>query len=243
MAELSGKTALITGGSRGLGKAIAGAFVREGARVVISARQVPRLESAADELSSFGERPIPIPLDVRDEASVLSVFRDVVARFGQLDILVNSAGISWLGLTVDSSTDDWDNLMAVNARGTFLCCREAVKQMLTQESRGQIINVVSFQGIDSRPRVGLYGATKHAVMGFTRSLAQEVQPEGIRVAALCPMPVDTEMRREQFPDKDLSSYMDPREIAEAALFMATRPFAAGIQEMVVGLNRRWGGIG
>jgi NAD(P)-dependent dehydrogenase (short-subunit alcohol dehydrogenase family) len=89
----------------------------------------------------------------------------------------------------------------------------------------------------------VYGASKHAVIGLTRSLAQEVQPHGIRVTALCPMPANTEMRQEQFPDKDLSSYLPPEEIAEAAVFMATRSFAAGIQELIVGLNRRWGGIG
>jgi len=143
---------------------------------------------------------------------------------------------------VEASVEDWDEVMNVNARGTFICCREAVKQMLKQEGRGQIINVVSFQGIDSRPRVGVYGASQHAVIGLARSLAQEVQPEGIRVSSLCPMPVDTEMRRELFPGKDLSTYLEPERIAEAALFMATRPFTAGIQELVVGLNRRWGGV-
>lgn len=243
MEALEGKVALITGGSRGLGKAIAKLFVHEGARVALAARRGALLRSAADEAAAEGERPITVICDVREESSVLAMFERVVDTFGRLDILINSAGAGWLGTTLEASVNDWDEVMNVNARGTFLCCREAVRQMLTQESRGQIINIISFQGIDSRPRVGVYGASKHAAIALTRSLAQEVQPDGIRVTALCPMPTDTEMRRELTPDRDLSSYLLPAEIAEAALFMATRPFSAGIQELIVGLNRRWGGIG
>ena len=239
--ELRGKVALVTGGSRGIGKAIAAAFLREGAAVAIAATQEAGLKAAADELESFGPRPLDVCGDVSVEADAGRMVRETVRRYGRLDILVTSAGISILGPIVDFRVQDWDRLMAVNARGTFLCCREAVRQMVSQPERGQIINVVSNQGIDSAPNVAAYGATKHAVMGFTRALNQEVQPLGIRVTALCPMPVDTTMRRDLFPDADGSRWLDPSEIGEAAVFMATRSFLGGIREMVVGLYQDLGG--
>jgi len=167
--------------------------------------------------------------------------RETVDRYGKLDILVHSAGISILGQVVDFSADDWDSLMAVNARGTFLCCREAARQMLKQKGNGQIINIVSNQGIASAATAACYGASKHAMIGLTRAFAKEVQPLGIRVSALCPMPSDTAMRRNQFPDRDPSSWLDPSEIAEAVLYMATRSFFGGIQEIIVGLDQKLGG--
>lgn len=242
MAEtLHNKVALVTGGSGGIGKAIACAFLREGASVAIAARREAGLEEAADELASLGSRPLTISGDVSVEADAARMVRETARRFGRLDILATSAGICILGPVRDFGVENWDRLMAVNARGTFLCCREAVRQMVLQPKRGQIINVVSNQGIDSAPNVAAYGATKHAVMGFTRALNQEVQPLGIRVTALCPMLVDTTMRRDLFPDADGSRWLDPQEIAEAAVFIATRPFLGGIREMVVGLYQDLGG--
>jgi len=242
MAEtLRGKVALVTGGSRGIGKAIAAAFLRERAKVAIAATREAALNEAADELALLGPRPLTISGDVSLEADAARIVCETVRGLGRLDILVTSAGICILGPIVDFRAQDWDRLMAVNARGTFLCCREAVRQMVLQPERGQIINVVSNQGIDSAPNVAAYGATKHAVMGFTRALNQEVQPLGIRVTALCPMPVDTKMRRDLFPDADGSCWLDPAEVGEAAVFMATRPFLGGIREMVVGLYQDLGG--
>jgi NAD(P)-dependent dehydrogenase (short-subunit alcohol dehydrogenase family) len=242
MAEaLRGKVALVTGGSRGIGKAIAVAFSREGALLAIAARTEGNLAKAAEELAAIGPRPLTIAGDVSVEADAARMVRETVGRYGRLDILVASAGICILGPVKEFRVADWDRLMATNARGTFLCCREAVRQMLAQEGTSQIINVVSNQGIDSVPNVAAYGATKHAVMGFTRSLNQEVQPLGIRVSALCPMLVDTKMRRDLFPDADGSRWLDPSEIGEAAVFMATRPFLGGMREMVVGLYQELGG--
>ena len=242
MAEaLSGKVALVTGGSRGIGKAIARAFLEEGALVAIAARTKESLADAADELAFLGPHLLTIAGDVSSEADVARMVHETGGPFGRLDILVTSAGICIVGPVKEFRVEDWDLLMAVNARGTFLTCREAVRQMLTQEGTSQIINVVSNQGIDSAPNVAAYGATKHAVMGFTRSLNQEVQPLGIRVSALCPMLVDTKMRRDLFPGADGSRWLDPKEIGEAAVFMATRPFLGGMREMVVGLFQDLGG--
>ena len=134
---------------------------------------------------------------------------ETVARFGRLDLLVNSAGICILGPVVDFRVEDWDALMVINLRGTFLCCRAAVRQMLSQGGHAQIINVVSNEGFDAHPTVAAYDASKHALIGFTRALRQEVQPRGIRVSALCPMSVDTGMRREVFPNAADSRWLDP----------------------------------
>lgn len=236
--SLEGKAALVTGGSRGIGKAIAEAFIREDAVVAIAAETQKTLDEAAAELGRSGSQPLTVQADVSVEEDVIRMMKKVVSEFGRLDILVNSAGISILGPVLDFTVEDWDRQMAVNARGTFLCCREAVRQMLTQDGNSQIINIVSNQGVTSVANVASYGASKHGVMGFTRSLNLEVQPKGIRVSALCPMPVLTKMREECLPDRDWSLCLDPSEIAEAAVYMATRNFLGGIREVIVGLDMK-----
>jgi 3-oxoacyl-[acyl-carrier protein] reductase len=240
--QLANKVVLITGGSGDIGKAIGTAFLNEGAKVTLAARTEEKLLKAAREMQSNDFKPQIICGDISNESNVNRIFKETVKHWGCIDILVNAAGFCVLGPVEEATLEDWDRTMDVNAKGIFLCCREAVRQMLTQQGKGQIINIVSYQGIDSRPNVGIYGASKHAVMGLTRSLIQEVQPSGIRVSALCPMPVRTKMRQDLFPEKDLSTYLDPSEIAEAAVYIATRSFLGGIRELIVGLDRKLGGL-
>jgi len=236
------KVALITGCSGDIGKAIAAALAKEGAKIVLVARTEEKLKIVAQEIQGIDSKPQIICADIVKEKDVKRIFKEIVKNYGQIDILVNAAGFCTLGPIVEATVEDWNRTMDVNAKGVFLTCREAVKKMLTQSDGGQIINIVSYQGIDSRPNVGLYGASKHAVMGLTRSLIQEVQSSGIRVSALCPMPVRTKLRKDLFPGKDLSTYLDPKEIAEAVVYMLTRSFLGGIREMVVGLDRKLGGL-
>ena len=238
-AKLTEKVALITGGSSGIGKATAELFVREGALVVINGRFKEALESAADDVARVGKRPLTVPGDVSKKDNVKAMFKKVIRAFGKLDILVNSAGVCRLGPLDAFDVSDWDEQMATNVRGTFLCCQEAARQMIAQKERGQIINIASYMGIIGYPTVSSYCASKHAVMGFTKAIAKELRIKGIRVSAICPRQVDTKMRRDLFPESDSSSWLSPVEIAEQILFVVTRPFMAGIPELVIGLPQTY----
>jgi 3-oxoacyl-[acyl-carrier protein] reductase len=147
--------------------------------------------------------------------------RAVVDRFGRLDIVVNNAGVGVYGPLADFSTADWDRVMAVNARGPFLVCRESIPY-LRQQVPSYIVNVSSVVGVKGYANQAAYSASKHAVMGMTKALAREVQADGIRVHAICPGGVDTDMAGSARPDLDRSILIAPDEVAEVVLFLVTR---------------------
>jgi NAD(P)-dependent dehydrogenase (short-subunit alcohol dehydrogenase family) len=149
-----------------------------------------------------------------------------------LDILVNNAATGVFGPLVEVITEQWDQTMAVNARGPFLMCREAIPH-LKQQERSFIINISSAVGVKGYPNQALYTASKHALMGMTKALAKEVHQDGIRVHAVCPGGVDTQMIRNARPDLDQSVLMQPQEIADIVLFLVTRQGNAVIDEIQV----------
>jgi len=191
-ATLSGRGAVVTGGGRGIGAAVARALSAEGARVVVSARTKKEIESVASELRGRGAEAWALPCDVTDEASVTRLGKDARHALGQVDILINNAGDSASAPLRRITLPDWERMLAVNATGTFLCTRELAPEM-AERGWGRIVNVASIVGLQGAKYVAHYSAAKHAVLGFTRSVALEFEGTGLTVNAVCPGYVDTPM--------------------------------------------------
>jgi NAD(P)-dependent dehydrogenase (short-subunit alcohol dehydrogenase family) len=191
--RLKGRIALITGAASGLGKAIAIAFAREGADVIVADKTAE--VHAAEVLSGIrahGREALFVHSDVSEEASVRSMAGAALTRFGRVDILVNNAGIFTESLIENLSIDDWDRVVNTNLRGTFLCTRALIGQMLDRRD-GRIINIASQIGQIGGRSVGHYAASKAGVIGLTKSLAREVATRGVLVNAIAPGPIETPM--------------------------------------------------
>ena len=193
---LQGKTALITGAASGIGLATAAWFCREGAAVVLADNQVERAEEEAGKLRAAGHRAVAVAVDVTESGQVQAAVERVVREFGRLDVLFANAGIGYTGDLIQTTDDDWDRVMAVNAKGVFFSCREAVRQMLAQSpAAGSIIINGSISGLVGIPGQAPYGPSKGAVVEMTRQLAVEYAARGVRVNCVCPGTVDTVVLR------------------------------------------------
>ncbi len=187
--DLSGRVAVITGGSIGLGRQMAEGLAEMGANVVLCARKKERCEETAHDLAKLGVRTAALACDVKDPESVSRIFKDTVAQFKRVDILINNAGISWGAPIEQMKLEDWNKVLETNLTGTFLCCQAAGKIMVPQES-GKIINVSSIAGLRGSPpgvvdAVG-YHASKGGVIAFTKDLAWKWAQHNIQVNALAP---------------------------------------------------------
>lgn len=186
---LKGRTALITGGGRGIGREIALTFARQGARIAVAARTAEQVEQVAREI---GNNAIALVCDVSDSGSVTRMFSDMRERLGDADILVNNAGIAESATFVNTTDELWHRHLSINLSGTFYCTRAALPAML-KKGWGRVINVASIAAKTGAPYVSAYTASKHGVLGLTRTLALEVATAGITVNAICPGYVETEM--------------------------------------------------
>lgn len=217
---LAGKVAIITGASRGIGRATAAHFAALGAAVTLAARDTAALEANARAIEAAGGRALAQPSDVSDERSVEQLFARTVAAFGRVDIVVNSAGAIANVPFPEMEAATWDRVIGVNLRGTFLCCRAAFRQMILQGG-GVIINLSSLsgvKGVEKFPGLSAYNSSKFGVAGLTEILAVEGRSHGIRVLAVSPGAVDTEMLREAAPH--LKAGMTPEEMARILAWLA-----------------------
>jgi NAD(P)-dependent dehydrogenase (short-subunit alcohol dehydrogenase family) len=188
---LTDRRALVTGAGSGIGRAIAVALAREGARVAVSDRDVERAQAVARDI---GRGDPAFALDVTSASQTESVFAKAEETLGPLDLVVANAGVSTMRRVVDLTEEDWDFNMDVNAKGVFLTNREAVRRFLASGTPGAIVNTASLAGKTGVPLLAHYAASKFAVVGFTQSLAKEVAKDGIRVNAVCPGFVRTSMQ-------------------------------------------------
>ncbi len=190
--SLTGRVALVTGSTRGIGRAVAARLVREGAVVVVTGRDEQVAAAVAEELDGDGGRAIGLPLEVSRLESVDQLICEVNERLGGIDILVNNAGITRDTLLMRMSDEDWDHVVDINLRGAFRCTKGALRGML-KKRWGRIINISSVVGIIGNPGQTNYAASKAALIGFTKSLAREVASRGITVNAVAPGYIESDM--------------------------------------------------
>jgi 3-oxoacyl-[acyl-carrier protein] reductase len=224
MSQLNGKVALVTGASRGIGRAIALAFGEAGASVAVTARTAPALESVVTELSSKGVEALAIPADLSHESDIMQVTEQTLARFGHIDILVNNAGIVHPRVDlVDFDITLWKQVISVNLVAAALLTKAVLPGMIANRS-GKILNISSIGGRRGGKGRSAYRATKAGLISLTESVAAEVKPYGIDAVCICPAGADTEGYREAFGSqgrKENRKLMRPQEIAALAIFLAS----------------------
>ncbi|HET7874807.1 MAG TPA: SDR family NAD(P)-dependent oxidoreductase [Methylomirabilota bacterium] len=228
--RLAGQVALVTGAGRGIGRAVALGLAREGAAVVLAARSAREIEALAREIEQAGSRALAVPTDVREEPAVAALVKRALAGFERIDVLVTAAGAAAFGPVADAKTEEWDQVLAVNLRGAILCCRAVLPAMMARH-RGTIINIGSV--VTSRTLTGsaAYTASKYALLGFSRVLAEEMRPHGVRVGVLSAGATDTPLWDGMSGAPDRRRMLRPEDVAEAALLMATLPPHATLEEL------------
>ena len=222
------KVALITGGARGIGRAIALAFAREGADIVIADVNQEEAEKTAKDIEALGRKSLPILMDVTNYAKVEEALNKILDKFGKVDILVNNAGITKDGLLLRMNEADWDAVIDVNLKGTFNCTKAVSKAMIKQHS-GKIINIASIIGIIGNAGQANYSASKAGIIALTKTAAKELASRNINVNAVAPGFIQTEMTarlsedikqkmKEAIP---LNKFGSPDDVAAVCLFLAS----------------------
>lgn len=190
--QLHGRKAVVTGAGRGIGRAVASALARAGAELLLGARSAAEVEAVASELRSRGAVAHAVTLDVTREDSVEALAREAASRLGDVDILINNAGVAGSAPIKSLTLEDWNRMFAVNATGAFLCARAFLPRMAAR-GWGRVVNIASITSRVGTPYIAAYTASKHAVLGLTRVAAAEYADTGVTVNAVCPGYVDTEM--------------------------------------------------
>lgn len=195
MTDLKNKNAFITGAGKGIGKAVAIALAREGVNLILVSRTLKDVEELADEVSDFGVRTLALSADVSDINSINSAVEKTLAQFKHIDILINSAGIASFGKFLELEPEAWERIIQVNLMGTYYTTRAIIPNMIERQT-GDIINISSTAGLNGNALTSAYSASKFAVLGLTDSLMQEMRKHNIRVTALTPSTVATDMAKD-----------------------------------------------
>ncbi len=228
--DLSGKTAIITGGAQGIGEAIGLGFAHYGADLVVADRQLEKARKVADAAVGIGRRAMAFELDVSDKIKVERMVSEAVEEYGRIDILVNCAGMNIRNPVIDISEDDWDKILSVNLKGTFLCC-QAVGRIMIGQKKGKIINMASVSSVLAHPERATYAASKGGVIQITKVMANEWAKYNINVNAISPAAVDTafiagmkssdEKLKTELSRIPLGRLAQPEDIVGTAIFLAS----------------------
>lgn len=220
--DLAGKVAIVTGGTKGIGRAIAEALIQAGANVSICARREDELKKAITHLNKLSDdRVTGTVCDVRDYAAVKELFNHTVKKFDGVDVLVNNAGIGLFTTVESMSPDDFRAVLETNVFGVFYCCHEAIP-LMKQRGGGYIINISSLAGANPHPKMAAYNASKFGLNGFSEALMQEVRHDGIKVSYIMPGSVNTEFGGDE-PDESKSWQLQPSDIARVVLDLLEQP--------------------
>ena len=218
--KLTDKIAIVTGASRGIGRAISITLARQDVTVVLAARDISKLKETAEIIDSAGGKSLIVITDLLNEDSIKNLVHTTKDKFGRLDILINNAGVTHSAKLEDTTTEDWQQCMQVNATAPFILCRQALP-LLKKSPTSYIINISSVVGVKGYPLQCAYTASKHALRGMTISLAEELNGTNIRVHLICPGGVDTELIPQVRPDLNSRDLMRPEEIAELVIYLVT----------------------
>ena len=215
------KTAIVTGASKGIGKAIALKLASLSYAMVIVGRSEKHLAAIKETIEGMGSECLTLAVDLCEEETPDIIVRETLARFGRIDLLVNNAGLAHSAKISETKIETWDKIFKVNARAPFFLCKSAVP-FLKKNENPIIINISSVVGFKGYVGQAAYASSKHALTGFTKVLAKEVQKDGIKVHLISPGGVNTEMVQEMRPDIDSGQLIQPEEIAELVQFLVTR---------------------
>ncbi len=229
--DLRNKVALVTGASRGIGRATALALAKEGAHVALASRTLSDLQSLAKEIGNMGKKALPVEADISREGDIKRLIQTVVDKFMGIDILVNNAGLGVFGRVEELSTQDWDDMFDVNLRGMFICTREALPYLKRKEE-SVVVNIASLAGKNAFVGGAGYAATKWGVLAFSKCLMLEERKSGVRVVAVCPGSVDTHFfRHHSLPTPDRDKILKPEDVAQTIVHALKLPQRAMVSEL------------
>lgn len=232
MADLKGKVALVTGGGRGLGEAICHTLAEAGVAVIVADLRKDLADKVAQDVPENGQQALSLRLDVADEDQAEEAVETTLERFGRLDFLVNNAGVDVTLPLEDLSVSQWDRILAVNLRGPFLMCKFALPVMKERRS-GHIVNVVSTAAKRAWENASAYHASKWGLLGFSHALHTEARRHNVKVTALIAGGMRTPFLLERFPDIDLTTLQEPRNVAGTVRFILSQPQETVIPEVMV----------
>jgi NAD(P)-dependent dehydrogenase (short-subunit alcohol dehydrogenase family) len=229
--KLQNQTAIVTGAGRGIGRAIALAFAREGANVTLAARTSAEIETVAEEIRALGGKALAVATDVASKASVQGMVAQTIDGFGRVDILVNNAGVAGTSPIAQITEELWDLNIAVNLKGVFLCTQAVFTHMCDRRS-GHIVNVTSLSDRYDGANYGAYGAAKWGARGFTGITRTEGRPFGVKATVVAPGPVDTKMRRDHHRDEG-AKLGQPEDVADLVMLAVTQSAAVTTHDLAL----------